>query len=129
MSANSTLRPAGGYTTATDMKLALVSIEKDGVIRVATDGNITAGDFSPEGKNPLEGLLGLTWNTTRVMLDMGQTAYIDSSAIGWLIGTSRAFRDAGGSFVIHSVQPAVRQLTPIPTSASSSRSWAVTNKQ
>jgi anti-anti-sigma factor len=95
------------------MKLTLVSIEKEGLIRAATDGNITAGDFSPAGKNPLETLLGLTWANTRLLLDLSKTTYIDSSAIGWLISTSRAFRDGGGAFVIHSVQPAVRQIMDV----------------
>jgi hypothetical protein len=35
------------------MKLSLVSIEKEGLIRVATDGNITSNDFQADGKNPL----------------------------------------------------------------------------
>jgi anti-anti-sigma factor len=95
------------------MKLTLVSIEKEGLIRAATEGNITGTDFTPDGKNPLETLLGLTWSSTRVLLDFSKTSYIDSSAIGWLIGTSRAFRDAGGTFVIHSIQPAVRQILEV----------------
>ena len=100
-------------TLPAEMKLTLVSIEKEGIIRAATDGNITAADFTADGKNPLETLLGLTWASTRLLLDFSKTAYIDSSAIGWLIGTSRAFRDAGGTFVIHSVQPAVRQILEV----------------
>jgi anti-anti-sigma factor len=92
------------------MKLALVSIDKDGVIRVAAEGSITAGDFPSDGKNPLETLLGLTWSTTRVLLDLAHVSYIDSSAIGWLIGTVRSFREGGGKFVIHGVQPNVRQI-------------------
>ncbi len=101
------------------MRLSLVSIEKDGIIRVATDGNITAANLqapaehdekNPPMKNPLESVLGVGWAGTRAMLDMSKTAYIDSSAIGWLIGTVRAFRESGGKLVIHSVQPAVRQV-------------------
>ena len=95
------------------MKLTLVSIEKEGIIRAATEGNITGTDFSADGKNPLETLLGLTWSSTRVLLDFSKTSYIDSSAIGWLIGTSRAFRDAGGTFVIHSIQAPVRQILEV----------------
>jgi anti-anti-sigma factor len=92
------------------MKLSLVSIDKDGVIRVAADGSITAGDFPTDGKNPLETLLGLTWSTTRVLLDLSNISYIDSSAIGWLIGTVRSFREGGGKFVLHGVQPNVKQI-------------------
>lgn len=95
------------------MKLQMVSIEKDGVIRVAVDGSITSADFEAEGKNPLEAVLGQSWAGTRTLLDLSKTSYIDSSAIGWLISTNRAYRDGGGSFVIHSVQPAVRQILEV----------------
>ena len=92
------------------MKLTLVSIDKDGgVVRVAVDGNITTADFQGS-KNPLETLLGVTWFTNRVLLDMDKADYIDSSAVGWLIGSHKAFKEGGGSLVIHSVQPSVRQI-------------------
>jgi len=95
------------------MKLSMVSIDKDGIVRVAAEGNITSADFPADGKNPLETLLGLTWSNTRLLLNLSKTSYIDSSAIGWLIGTTRAFRDAGGRFVIHNVQPPVRQIMDV----------------
>jgi hypothetical protein len=53
------------------MKLSLVSIEKDGVVRVASDGNITCEDFRvADGKNPVEGVLGQTWSNNRVLLNL-----------------------------------------------------------
>jgi anti-anti-sigma factor len=91
----------------------MVSIDKDGIVRVAAEGNITSADFPADGKNPLETLLGLTWSSTRVLLNLSKTSYIDSSAIGWLIGTTRAYKDAGGRFVIHNVQAPVRQIMDI----------------
>ncbi len=92
------------------MKLQLVSIEKDGLVKVATAGNITAADIDPAGNNPLQGTIGQNWMQSRVMLDMGETQYIDSSAVGWLIGTSKQIKDASGAFVVYNVQPAVRQV-------------------
>jgi len=92
------------------MKISLVSIEKEGLIRVATDGNITSNDFHADGKNPLEQVMGLTWSTNKVLLDMDKTNYIDSTAIGWLISCHKEFKNKGGVFVVHSVQPAVRQV-------------------
>jgi anti-anti-sigma factor len=94
------------------MKLTLVSIEKDGIIRVATEGNIISGDFDGS-QNPLEKLLGATWFTTRVLLNMDRTDYIDSSAIGWMIGSHRAFREGGGMFICHSIQPGVKQILDV----------------
>lgn len=92
------------------MKLCLISIERDGYVRVATDGPMSAGDFLPDRKNPFEVLLGTNWATHRVLLSLDQTPFIDSSAIGWLIGCQKDFKDAGGSLVVHSVRPAVRQM-------------------
>jgi anti-anti-sigma factor len=92
------------------MKLTLLSIEKDGIIRAATDGNITTADFEAGAKNPLETLLGETWFNTRVLLNMEKTDYIDSSAIGWLINSHKHFKDGGGALAVHSVQPSVKQI-------------------
>ena len=93
------------------MKLSLVSIEKEGFIRVATEGNITGTDFqSGDNKNPLEQLLGMTWSNNKVLLNMERTQYIDSTAIGWLISCHKEFKAHGGTFVVHSVQPQVRQV-------------------
>jgi len=93
------------------MKLSLVSIEKNGVVRVAAEGNITTQDFqSPDNKNPLEKLLGVTWFTNKVMLNLDRSDYIDSSAIGWLIGSQRAIKEGGGMLVVHSIRPSVRQI-------------------
>jgi anti-anti-sigma factor len=95
------------------MKLTLTSIEKDGIVRVTADGNITTADFDSSGKNPLESLLGVTWFTNRVLLNLDRTDYIDSSAIGWLIGTHKAFKEGGGTLVVHSLQPAVKQILTV----------------
>ena len=92
------------------MKLQLVSIEKDGLVKIATQGNITSADLDQSGPNPLQAILGQNWNQSRVLLDMGDTQYIDSSAIGWLIGTSKQVNQGGGTLVAHGVQPAVRQV-------------------
>ena len=88
----------------------MVSIEKGGVIRVAAEGEVTADDFEDPNDNPLGKLLGTTWSNNNVLLDLSRVTYIDSSAIGWLISCSRAFKAGGGRFVAHSVQPAVKQI-------------------
>lgn len=92
------------------MKLNLISIEREGFVRVASDGNITAGDFVPEAKNPMENLLGANWAAQRVLLNLDQTSYIDSSAIGWLIQCQKEFRTKGGGMVVHNVRPGVKQM-------------------
>lgn len=90
--------------------LSLVSVEKDGCIRVASRGSITAADAPLGGKNPLEALLGGNWSGNRVLLDLGKSDLIDSTAIAWLIASAKRFRADGGALAVHSVVPRARQM-------------------
>jgi anti-anti-sigma factor len=90
--------------------LSLASIEKDGSIRVAAGSDITGLNASAGGVNPLERLLGPGWAGYRVLLDFGRTTFIDSAGIGWLLSSQKQFRMKGGSLVVHSVGPRVRQI-------------------
>lgn len=92
------------------MKLTLLSIEKEGYVRIGAEGNITSNDFTADGKNPLEGVLGPHWAANRVLLGLDRASYIDSSAVGWLINCHKDFKQSGGTFVIHSVPPKVDQV-------------------
>ena len=92
------------------MNLTLLGIEKEGLVKVATDGNITGSSIPAGGDNPLAKVLGPGWNTMNVLLDMEKTGYIDSSAIGWIIGSSKQVKAGGGSLVVYGVQPGVRQV-------------------
>ncbi len=96
-------------TQAALFKLNLISIDKDGIIRVGVDGPITYEGVLGE-KNPLATLLGENWFTNRVIMDLGKTHFIDSAAIGWLISTNKELRNSGGALVVHSIRPPVRQV-------------------
>ena len=93
--------------------LSLISIDKDGCIRVASTGNLGAGNINFSAKNPLESVLGATWSGNRVILDLSKTDFMDSTAIAWLIATTKQFRTSGGSIAIHSVAPRARQMLDI----------------
>jgi anti-anti-sigma factor len=117
-------------TTEDALNLSLVAIEKEGLVKLASAGQITAANFDPSGKNPLERILGQGWSSFRVMIDMRETTYIDSSAIGWLISSNKQFKVGGGALVIHDVPPLVRQMldllhvgkvVPIANSAQAAR--------
>jgi len=92
------------------LKLSLLSIDNHGLIHARAEGCITSLDFPAGGVDPLEALLGANWKAGRVVLDFTSVRYVDSSAVGWLIGAQRAFRTGGGRLVLHSVQPMVRQI-------------------
>lgn len=92
------------------MQITLQGIEKDGVVKVATVGNITSAEVPASGVNPLQQTLGPTWASMRVLMNMEGTSYIDSSAIGWLIKTSKELKADGGALVLYNVQPGVKQV-------------------
>lgn len=91
------------------MKLNVVSIEKE-LVRVQAEGDITSHDFTAEGKNPFELVLGSRWAAHHVVVDMRAVPFLDSSAIGWFMTSRREFERGGGLIVLHSVQPRVRQV-------------------
>jgi len=93
------------------MKISMVSIERDGIVKLAVEGNATASDFlGIAGKNPIEPVLGPNWANFRVLIDMSRVPYIDSSAIGWFINSQKSFKTAGGALALYGVQPSVRQV-------------------
>jgi anti-anti-sigma factor len=91
------------------MKLSVASIDKY-LVRVEAEGEITMRDFSADGPDPFETLLGAGWASHKVVLDFGKVAFVDSSAIGWLMTCRREFDRNGGLFLVHSIQPRVRQV-------------------
>jgi len=59
---------------------------------------------------PFESCLGKDWAAQNVLLDMERIDYLDSASVGWLIASQKAFRDAGGTLILYSLQPRIRQL-------------------
>ena len=92
------------------MQLNLISPRGEDPARVAAKGRITAMDLASTGRNPIAELLGAGWSSKRLMVDLSNTDYIDSSAIGWLIQTNGEFKRNGGAMVLHSIPPMVKQV-------------------
>jgi anti-anti-sigma factor len=92
------------------MKIQLVSIEKEGIIHLGVDGKITAHDFSDGNENPIEKVIGVNWAGNRVLMDMRNVNYADSSAIGWLLKLQKGFKAGGGALVLYGITPSVMQL-------------------
>lgn len=95
------------------MGLRMICIDDGGTVRLASDGPITTSSFASAADNPLQTLLGAAWSKHRVLLDLHETDYIDSSAIGWLLNSHRGFANGGGRLVLHSVQPKVRRILAV----------------
>jgi anti-sigma B factor antagonist len=92
------------------LNLKLTSQDHSGLTLLAAEGEATAHDFPSGNAIHFDNVLGPTWDTARVALDMDRVNYIDSSAIGWLLSANKSFRAGGGKLALHSLQPQVRQL-------------------
>jgi anti-anti-sigma factor len=104
---SSALFPRGGSMA---LKLSVITRDASGIILAAAYGEATARDFAKPETMLFDQILGATWATQRVALDMDAVPYLDSSAIGWLIQAQKQFREAGGFLVLHSVQPHVKNI-------------------
>ena len=116
------------------VNLSLVAIEKEGLVKLASSARSRRRILTRAGKNPLERILGQNWASFRVILDMRQTTYIDSSAIGWLIGSHKSFKTQGGTMVLHDVPQTIKQMldllhvgkvVPIAANAQAARELAI----
>jgi anti-anti-sigma factor len=90
------------------MKITQVDETRD-VVRLRCEGTISQNEF-PIGADPLEKALGPGCFTRKVLLDLEKTSFIDSSGVGWLIGSHKHFEDGGGRLVVHSAPPLVDQV-------------------
>jgi anti-anti-sigma factor len=90
------------------IKLTLLS-DDAGIVRLQCEGQISQSRFQADG-NPLENLLGAQSYARKVLLNLENTDYIDSSGISWLIVNHKRFNQAGGRLVLHSLPPRVSQV-------------------
>ena len=89
------------------MKLSLVP-SGDGLFKVACSGELTMLDV--KDADPLEALLGADGFGRMVLMDLERTTFLDTAAVGWLIGLHKKFQLAGGRLILHSVPPLIDQM-------------------
>jgi anti-anti-sigma factor len=82
--------------------------EDGGLTLVRCAGKITQA-LLPAEKELLIELLGAQTYNRRLLLDLTQTSYIDSSGVSWMLIQHKRFLQAGGKIVFHSAPPLVQQ--------------------
>jgi anti-anti-sigma factor len=90
------------------MKLSLVS-EEAGLCRLQTEGEIRLGE-KPRDPQLIESLLGPECYGRKILLDLQNTPYIDSSGVSWLVNFHKFCHDAGGILVVHSVPSSIMAI-------------------
>ena len=88
------------------MKLTLLPLQKDDVIRVRCDGPVSR----QEGRDPLQDLLGPHCYGHRVLLSLERSQAVHTSGISWLMRSQKQFQEAGGKLVICAVPPVVADV-------------------
>ena len=88
------------------MKLNVVSTEP-ALLRLRLDGQITMME-TPEIDRHLEEALGAAGYRQRVLFDLENTTFIDSSGISWLLICHKHFVQGGGKIVFYSAPPLVQ---------------------
>ena len=82
---------------------------EDDLVCVSTEGRITQQRIDPSSE-PLAGLLGPAVYSRKVLLNLSNSDYIDSSGVSWLLTCHKRCREAGGMLIIHSPSPMVVQI-------------------
>lgn len=91
------------------MKLSLLPLHNDDVIRIRCDGPISLRGSEPPGE-PLQGLLGPHCFSLKVLLNLERAQGIDTSGVSWLVRDLNRFRAAKGKLVLYSVPPLVSSV-------------------
>jgi anti-anti-sigma factor len=89
------------------MILKLIGFEADDVIKVAAEGQITEADFRTEDRNPLEAIVGASWATSSILLDMSAVTFIATTGIGWLLKCNGRCHAEGGALALFGLTPTV----------------------
>jgi len=90
---------------------------EDGVVHIQTIGNITqdsiAQNSASSDNEPIKNLAGDTVYQNKIILDFNRADYMDSSGVSWLLVLHKRCRQAGGSLVLHSIPPIIRQVLDV----------------
>lgn len=91
-----------------------ISIDSDdgSTVCMKINGSVTQQEVALLA-DPLSDLLGPDAYQRRVCMDLGNTGFLDSSGINWLILNNQRFRDHGGRLVLHSLPPMVMNVIKI----------------
>jgi anti-anti-sigma factor len=84
------------------MKLTLLPLEDDNLIRVRCEGHVSSPHLSSDG-DPLVVMLGPMCHTHRVLLNLEKVRSIDTGGVCWLLSLDKQFRAKGGRFVLYQV--------------------------
>jgi len=90
------------------MSVNLTTRETDGVVIVETSGRVTLGEGSSALRRGIRELVD--GGSRKIVLDMAEVDYMDSSGLGELFASHTTVRSVGGQLKLLNVSPRVREL-------------------
>jgi anti-sigma B factor antagonist len=90
------------------MALTLASRESNGVTVLDLKGNITLGEGSVQVRDTIRGLVGK--GTKRILLNLGDVNYIDSSGLGELVAAYTTAKNQGSEVKLLKLTKKIRDL-------------------
>ena len=93
------------------MKLQTSARQVEGVTVVDLSGRITLGEASVAVRDVINALMGK--GNKRVLLNLSEVSYIDSSGIGVLVSGFSTVRSHGGELKLVNVNKRIRELLQI----------------
>ena len=93
--------------------MELEKVSDDGnVLRLKAKGCVKQSAATVE-LEPLGALLGERGYGRKVLLDLSEADFVESSGLSWLLVCHKRFRQAGGKVVLHSVPVVVMQVLQV----------------
>jgi len=80
-----------------------------GFVRMELVGQLTRSGW-PTDYDPMVELYGSGVHSAKVLLNLSQANYLDSSGVSWLLACNKRFKEAGGCLVLHSISPMTMQF-------------------
>ncbi len=86
-----------------------VAADDGTLVQLALSGPVTQRELAPQAE-PLTDLLGPSAYAKRVIMDLNNVSYLDSSGVGWLLSCNKKMKLAGGKLILHSYSPIVSNV-------------------
>lgn len=83
-----------------------VTSDDGSTLQIQAIGQMHLVDFEGAAA-PVKKLLESGGYARRVLMDLSQVTYIDSSCVAWLLTCHKRCRSAGGELILHSVPPSI----------------------
>ena len=93
------------------MSMKIKTRQVDGITIMDCSGRITLGEGSVQLRDAVRDLLAK--GSKRILLNLGEISYIDSSGIGELVSAFTTVRNQGGDLKLHNLTKKVHDLLQI----------------